>query len=83
MRLGLIAQEIGRLLLNIPALIPEFLDRKKYNYQNVQLFERLVSLGIIGVQLRDPLKHPEPLQHCRTVGFKGGPQIVPHYAERR
>ena len=40
------------------------------------LAERLASLGIMGAQLRGPLK---PL--CCDV--QGGPQFFPHDAERR
>ena len=48
-----------------------------------QLFERLASLGIMWVQLRASLNPLGPSQHYRNERFKVGPQLVPHYADRR
>ena len=44
---------------------------EKQQRSDVQLSERLASLGIMGDQLRAPLK--PPLHHCTTVlsGLKG------------
>ena len=42
-----------------------------------------VSPGIMGDQLKAPLKSLGPSQHCRIAGFEGGLIWVPHYAKRR
>ena len=43
-----------------------------------QLSERLTSVGIIGAQLKVPLKSLRPSQYYRNEGFKGIPP-PPHY----
>ena len=56
---------------------------KKQHRSGVWLSERLASLGIMGRQLWVPLKIVWPTQSYRIEGLKRGPQLCPHYAERR
>ena len=46
---------------------------KKQHRSDVQLSERLRSLGIMGDPIEDPLKPPVQSQHYRIEGFEGDP----------
>ena len=54
----------------------------KTTHTCLQLSEILASLGITGVQLRAPLESPRATQQYIIEGFKGGPPLGSHYAER-
>ena len=58
-------------------------DWTKQLQSGVHLSERLASLGIMQVQLSAHLIPVLPSQHYRIEGFMGGPQLGPHYDERR
>ena len=62
-----------------PQLINAKPDRKNYNDHTYAPTERLASLGIMVAQLREILKSHK---HHSTTVFRGGPDWVPHYAER-
>ena len=49
----------------------------------VQLSESPASLCIMWTQFRDSLYVPGASQHYGIEGLKWGPELVPHYAERR
>ena len=50
---------------------------------DVQLSERLAFLAIVEFPLRACLLGTPRTALYRIEGFKGGPQLFPHYAERR
>ena len=63
-----------------PRIVP---DQKNNIEQTYYMPERLASLSIKGYQLTTHLKQHVLHSYFYIEGFKGGSELVPHYAKRR